>query len=80
MNWKNFFKEGTEESFGRLLSAVFGLTAVYVTIIEVNWKLFNPHFIIDTSLIIELALIAIGGKVWSKYAEKKNKPKEDETN
>lgn len=73
MKFSNFLKEGTEESFGRLSSAALIATAILIAIMEVNWKLFNPNFIIDTPLIIELALVGMGVKVWGKYAEKKEK-------
>jgi len=70
---KNFFRNDTPQSFGRLLSASFGATAIYIAFVEVNYRFWNPDFIIDTALIIELALIAVGGKVWQKYAERDKK-------
>lgn len=72
MNLRNYFKEGTAESFARLSSGVLIGVGCLIAIAEVTYCFFVNTYQIHTGLILELITIGMLGKASGKYFETKN--------
>ena len=78
MNLKNYFKEGTAESFARLSAGVLISVGCIIAIAEVVYCFFVNSYQIHTGLILELITIGMLGKASGKYFETKKGKNEAE--